>query len=136
MRIKVERTKKGHPALWENGGGYTNTGFSQIVANADGTPKKPIYIRQRGSLANDDHALFIIDVGDIVIQADHHRGDFEVIVAKIVAIGDEEAETETLYRFGTGEWNEEPPEYILTAIEAAQEKATCYHCRRPHYISD
>ncbi|MGR6115818.1 hypothetical protein ACTHHL_04400 [Aeribacillus composti] len=136
MKIEIERTKKGRPALWENGGGYTNTGVSQIIANADGSPKKPIYIRQRGSLANDDHALFIIAPGDLVILADHHRGDFRVFVTKIVAIGDEEAEAETLYLFSMGEWNEEPPEYILPAIEAAQEKATCYHCRRPHYISD
>lgn len=35
--------------------------------------------------------------------------------------------------FSEGEWDEEPLPEWLPAIEAAKAKATCYHCREPHY---
>ena len=31
MRLQIERTKKGYPAMWESGGGYTNTGEATII---------------------------------------------------------------------------------------------------------
>ncbi|WP_044894812.1 hypothetical protein [Bacillus alveayuensis] len=133
MEIKLHFTKKGHPALWESGGGMTNTGFSQIICNADGSPKKPVYVKRRGHLSCGEHALFIVSVGDIIIQADHHRRDFEIFVMKICSIGDETAQAQIIHHFSMGEWNEEPPTNLKTAIEAAKEKATCYHCRSPHY---
>jgi len=136
MQITIERTKKGLPALWEKGGGKTNTGNSQIIANADGSPKKPVYIRRRGSLACEEHALLIISPGDLVIQAFHHRRDFLIRVLRITEITEEEAVCEKIHEFDEGEWDVEPPEYLLPAIEAAQEKATCYHCRKPHYIAE
>ena len=67
MEIRIDKTKKGYPAIWECGGGMTNTGYSQIIANSDGSPKN-LY------------------------------GSFEAI------------------------------------IKVAKEKATCYHCRSPHFI--
>ncbi len=136
MEIKIERTKKGLPALWEYGGGKTNTGYARIIANGDGSPKKPVYIRRRGPLANEDHALFIIAPGDIIVQASHHREDFAIHVLRIAGIREEEntAILEQIYEYDMGEWDVEPPKYLLPAIEAAKEKAVCYHCRSPHYI--
>lgn len=134
MQITIERTKKGLPAMWEYGGGKTNTGSAQIIANADGTPKKPVYIRRSGTLANSDHALFIISPGNIIIQAYHHRYDFRIVVLWILDIKDDEAVCKVIHEFDMGEWDVEPPEYLLPAIEAAKEKATCYHCRKPHFI--
>lgn len=210
-RIIVEVTKKGYPALWENGGGYTNTGESTIIADSNGKPKKPVYIRRRGHLANSDHALIIVEVGDYIVQANHHRKDFGINIYKIVNFetesisrtypdtsGDTEPirmtgeelrqqygktfeelpETEIdgmitpLYRrvgnqiitkslgvyevwpvstkttvyhyaiaeevteFSCGEWETDPPAFLHAAIEAAKEKATCYHCREPHFIKE
>jgi len=136
MEITIERTKKGLPALWEYGGGKTNTGYARIIANGDGSPKKPIYIRRRGPLANEDHALFIIAPGDIIVQASHHREDFAIQILRIAGIRQEEniAIVEQIRMYDMGEWDVEPPEYLLPAIEAAKEKAVCYHCRSPHYI--
>ena len=134
MQITIERTKKGLPAVWEYGGGKTNTGNAQIVCNANGTPKKPVYIRRRGALANEEHALFIISPGNIIIQAYHHRYDFRIVVLWILDIKDDEAVCKVIHEFDKGEWDVEPPEYLLPAIEAAKEKAVCYHCRSPHYI--
>lgn len=149
MKIRIERTRKGFPALWEQGGGYTNTGEAIIIANPDGSPKTPIYIRQRGELANKHHALFLVSSGDLVIMADHHRKDFEIYIYKILLIREEEAELQLLASYQQGEWdNKDIAEAIEAvkqnnnhtyydigyAIEEAKNKAMCYHCREPHYF--
>jgi len=149
--ISIERTKKGLPALWECGGGYSNTGEAQIIANPDGSPKKPVYIRRRGELANREHALFVVHEGDTVIQSSHHREDFHHKVYRIVAIRGDEAELELLAEYSNDEWDMgplgkkleadltrmttgEPPAMELSvAVQMAEGKATCYHCRDVHH---
>jgi hypothetical protein len=141
-KIRIEKTKRGFPAIWEKGGGMTNTGFAQIVANPDGSPKRPVYIRRRGILANAEHALFIVQLGDLIIQAEHHREDFNIYIYKILdfketkqkEITEEVAIVEQVYKFSRGEWDKELPEYLQEACTVAMEKATCYHCRKPHFI--
>lgn len=211
--FEIEKTKKGYPAYWEAGGGFTNTGEATIIANKEGQPKKPVYVCRRGHLANREHALFIIEKGDYIIKCNHHRRDFNIYVHKIIdfktekyfiekdyfvfieEITGEEFErrygetyneyikgrgseisglsryyelptgeycwkadwdcitdveiytkktkrkeiiedlaiTELVHEFSWGEWDKEPPAYLEAAIQAAKEKATCYHCREPHY---
>src|SRR5690554_6463305 len=84
MLVEIEKTRKGFPAFWEKGGGYTNTGEAIIVASQSGGPKKPIYIRRRGHLANDNHALFVLDLGDYIIEAKHRRRNFDVKIYKVL----------------------------------------------------
>jgi hypothetical protein len=197
--VEIACTQKGHPALWEKGGGYTSTGYAQIICAADGSPKAPVYIRRRGHLACGEHALFVVKEGDVVVQASHHRRDFKVEILKISKIMTETEQkvhpggvyysfgetkekaleifactkwgrdgheivtvTETgdpffryaveyaprteiitrhyavlepLATFDMGEWdNEEIAVRYEDAIRAAMEKATCYHCREPHFI--
>jgi hypothetical protein len=134
MNKAIERTKKGLPALWEAGGGYSNTGDATIIAGVDGQPKKAIYVRSRGHLANGEHALIPIAVGDYIISADHHRGDFEIFVYRITEILKEEVSIEKIAEFSNGEWDAELPAYLEAAVQSAVEKATCYHCREPHYV--
>lgn len=142
MKIILEKSKTGIPCLWERGGGYRNTGNSRIIADKNGEPKKPLYIRNRGELANGDHALIPVNNGDYIIMADHHRNDFNVYIYKIIEINSEEngltAVTKLINRYSEWQWDkarcEIPYEMIETAIEAAIGKATCYHCREPHYI--
>ena len=55
-KARIERTKKGYPAMWEAGGGFTNTGEATIIADKAGQPKKALYVRKRGPLANENHA--------------------------------------------------------------------------------
>ena len=119
--------------MWESGGGYTNTGNAVIIANADGSKKRPVYIRRRGPLACDNHALFVVKPGDIVVEASHHRRDFEIRVWCIDQILEEEARLNLLHEFSLGEWDTELPEDLQAAVEAAMNKATCYHCREPHF---
>ena len=135
-KIEIERTKKGYPALWECGGGCRNTGEATIIASSSGGPKRPAYIRHRGSLANAHHALIILEVGDYIIEANHHREDFEIAIYRVLNFEEETAVVEQVNCFSMGEWDKEPPAYLEAAIQAAKEKATCYHCREPHYIDE
>jgi len=139
-KITLERTKKGLPAFWERGGGCTNTGSSYIIADSRGNKKKAIYIRRKGTLSNSLHALVIVEPGDYIIQAYHHRGDFEIQVHRVgMLVPNSEAQTweaviQETYSFSENEWDKEPPEFLRPAIEAAKEKALTYHCRRPFYV--
>ncbi|NLM21770.1 MAG: hypothetical protein GX207_08495 [Peptococcaceae bacterium] len=228
-KIAIETTKKGYPAHWEQGGGYTNTGVATIIAGKNGEPKKPIYVRARGHLANGKHALIPLEIGDYIIEADHYRKNFYISVMKIVDIEEHNEKTlgnsienltvaeydekyppfgdlgetvsqgvngypikklpngnyvmakgrdeiwgytiypevekiemyatlEPFANFNKGEWDNKDIERVLSAWEvddlesikdiddeiynlcrailAAEEKATCYHCRSPHYIAE
>ena len=132
-KIRIEKTKKSYPALWECGGGFTNTGEATIIASPSGGPKRAIYIRNRGPLANAHHALIPIEVGDYIIFANHHREDFEIELYKVVDFEENVAIVELEHEFSRGEWNEEPPAELEQAVHTAMHKATCYHCREPHF---
>jgi hypothetical protein len=138
-KIEIERTKKGYPALWECGGGCRNTGEATIIASPSGGPKKAIYIRSRGSLANEHHALVILEKGDYIIECNHHREDFEIAIYRILNFEIEEntyAIVELVHEFSMGEWDKEPPAHLEQAVHTAMFKATCYHCREPHFITE
>ena len=152
--IPIERTKKGLPALWESGGGYSNTGEATLIAGPNGEKKAPLYIRRRGPLACAHHALFVVREGDIVIESSHHRGDFSHQVYRIVAIRGDEAALELIAEFSHGKWDTgplgqkleadlarmaagEPPTMELSiAVQMAEGKATDYHCRNVYYCRE
>lgn len=129
--------------IWECGGGYTNTGESQVICGVDGSPLKPLFIRRRGHLACLDHAAFAVWEGQkvVVIRTDHHRGQFNVRLDELTAHR-ENVEFEELWEgedFYIDEIDEVLPNKFSkykTAIKAAMEKALCYHCREPHYIKE
>ena len=135
-QVKIERTKKGHPAYWEAGGGYTNTGYAVVIAGMDGQRKKALYVRKRGPLANENHALVVLKVGDYIIEANHHREDFEIEIFKITGFEDKEethAIVEKINGFSQNEWEADLPAFLQAAVQAVMKKATCYHCREPHF---
>ncbi len=135
-KIKIELSKRGIPCLWEDGGGHSNTGDSTIIADMHGNPKKPIYICRAGHLSCGQHALIPVRINDLVIEASHHRRDFSIAISKIVAIDKEEkmAQLEKVNFFSKGEWDKDLSEKLKNAVNAAMKKATCYHCRSPHYV--
>lgn len=134
--IEIEVSRRGIPCLWEQGGGYSNTGKAQIIASPDGTPKTAIYIARGGHLACGQHALIPVSQGDFVISLSHHRKDFQIAIMKILAIEavEEKATVDTVAFFAMGEWDEEFPEFLRPAIAASKAKATEYHCRSPFYV--
>jgi hypothetical protein len=136
---KVETTKKGYPALWECGGGYTSTGGCTIIAGKQGERLNPVYVRHGGSLSCSDHALLIVDVGYHIIQAAHERGDYEIDIYRIDNFDKNEkdgkyARLTLTNQYSEGEWDKEPENCMIEAIHAAKKKANCYHCREPHYV--
>lgn len=135
MELRIEISKTGVPCMWEEGGGFTNTGNAVIIAGERGEKKKPIYIRRRGSLACAAHALIPIKIGDYVVQANHHRDDYNIYVSKIVEIGDETARVDKINTFSLGEWDYQLDDKLKSAVRAAKEKANHYYCREPHYIA-
>jgi len=136
-KIYISKTKSGKPALWESGGGMSNTGHSRIVANEDGSKKTPIFVKTGGHLALQDHALFFVKVGDVVIDVERHHDDVSIWVRRIFVIHPLDNAYEALlkeeYHFGEEGWDKTPPEPILAAVDAAVEKSYCYHCRTSHY---
>jgi len=132
--MKLNFSKTGIPCLWEGGGGLSNTRSVTLIADPSGDPKRPIYVRTRGSLACEDHALIPVAVGDIVVHAEHSRGDFDIMILEITSIGVEEAETLRIGRFSQNEWDVPLPERLSEVVSASQRKARDYHCRTPYFI--
>jgi hypothetical protein len=125
----IERTKSGLPCIWESGGGFRNTGIALVIADRNGYPKKPLFVRRGGHLANREHALFILNEGDIIIQVERRREDYEIRIYRF------SSETlKEIARYYQGEWEGEEFKKYERAIYAAVDKSNCYHCREPHFI--
>lgn len=135
-KLRIERTKSGYPALWENGGSATNTGEATIIAGANGRRKKAIYIKRKGHLSNGNHALIVVEAGDVIVKSYHKRKDFWTRVFQIKSFDGEYAVAELIYEFRDGQWNCCPPASLQPAITAGMEKATCYHCRSAHWVEE
>ena len=133
--------------MWEEGGGLSECGESTIIAGKDGRPKKAV---RRGQLACGRHALIPVEEGDYIINAFHNMEDFSITIHKILGFEEEVKEGETYavveyYNgkadmehqicYGLPEWDSPLPTFLEAAVQAAMEKATCYHCREPHYIA-
>lgn len=132
--ISISRSKSGLPTLWERGGGVSHGGHAVIVAAQDGAPLRPIFVRTQGHLSCGEHALFVIKVGTIVVQADQKRGDYTIRVGRVASIDGDDATLDTLATFSQGVWdNPDAVAQYGAAIAAARSKARCYHCRAVHY---
>ena len=137
----LEITKSGLPAIWETGGGMTNTGNAFIIADSKGEKKKSLYVRRRGHLSCGPHALVKVDVGDWFIDANHHHKDFIIKLYKVKEVRPIKnkrgwkALIELVSVFSENEWSDNPPpDFLKDAIHAAVSKATTYHCRTPFYV--
>ncbi len=119
----IEITRTGIPAMWEKGGGYTNTGSATIIADRNGYPKRAILERTAGDLACKDHALIPVSVGDVIVSANQHRDRVAVTVERITSIGDGVATVEPC-----------ADPICVDALYAAINKANDYHCRTAYYI--
>lgn len=116
-------SKAGIPCLWENGGGYTNTGRAQIITDNQGYPKRAICVRTHGDRACGDHALIPVRAGDHVVTVDRYHNQVAVRVERIDSINGNRAELVP-----------ETAPICVDAINAAIEKSNDYHCRDPYYI--
>lgn len=137
-------TKSGLVSVWESGGGATNTGDATIICKADGTKPTATFIRRSGHLAGAEHALVPVHPGYYLIKSYHHRGDFIHEVYRITrafkegegkdALG--KIEVILVNKYDQGEWNRPLNENLINAVNAAEDKATCYHCREAMYVTE
>lgn len=137
--ILLEKTKRGHPALWEKGGAYSRHGYARIIAGTQGEALVPLYEVLHGHLACRQHALFPIRTGYIIVEVGFGGGEEWGWVVRVTEIaqnsdGDLEATIETVSEWDPAEgWVPEIPENLRAAAEAAWRKSRCYHCRESHY---
>jgi len=141
--FRISKSKKGHPCLWQEGGGASNTGHATIIVGPNFEPLRALYVRGSGSLSNSEHSLHIVQVGFHIIVSAHHRRDFTTRIYRITNITvDDVAQTELVAEFSEGQWCHQGEQLYRTninfknAVEAAEDKAVCYHCRSPHYIAE
>jgi hypothetical protein len=116
----IVKTSKGYPAIWESGGGMTNTGTARIVCGPNGEKLKPVYIRKKGQLSCSTHALFLLKHGIYVIEVDRHNDEYTMKIA--------------INNNGVFEEVENIPFFLDEAIKAAREKTRHYHCRNAYYF--
>lgn len=142
LMVRVDITKKGYPAVWENGGGLSNTGHSFCIAKADGTKKNALFVRTGGHLACSDHALFIVNKNDYICKVWRHRGDYEVTVYKVLdekPVGnknyhdDKFLPVQVCHEWSNGEWDVDPDMSLESFIQAAKDKTCDYHCRSMYW---
>ena len=126
----LEVTASNLPAIWETGGGWSNTGRARIITDRNGNPKTALCLRHR---CNEDHALFILHEDDVIIEAWQHRGDYDIILWKVdkisLADGKAVASAYKLAEYHKGCWSVEPRKSFTAAICAAMDKSIIYHCR-------
>src|SRR5690554_6805891 len=85
---KGELIQVEHPCFWEQGGfnKSKNIGYSIIVADCNGNPKKPVFIKTKGSLCNGKHALFPVEIGDLLIETIADGENTKTSIFKILTI--------------------------------------------------
>lgn len=130
-KLELHISGSGLPCLWEEGGGWTNTGSSRIICDHFGNAKTAIYVLTHGDLCNGKHALIPVAVGDMVVEADRHREKYQIFVWKIIRIDGDEA-TLRLLEYCRDTTIDNMNVYC-DAVSAAMEKASDYHCRDIHF---
>lgn len=128
---RLERSKSGKPVYWESGGGYSNTGYAYLICNKDGMKKKPLFVKNSGHLACSEHALFIVDVGDVIVSV--VRETETVFVDEVMNIFEDQMTLLRTHICEYGDWDRELPEKFIEVVSAGLEKSQTYHCRSAVY---
>lgn len=128
-------------ALWEEGGCTGKSGFAVIVANNNGTKKKPVFIKETGNLSNGKHALLKVGTSDIVALANYvsHNETFLITLYRISQIN-RDSKTAVLSEFlqirNEKVSNEAFMKQYFEVVEAAKRKSSTVYCKSPTYIAD
>jgi hypothetical protein len=141
--IKISATNRGFPAMWESGGGLSNTGYSQIITDRQGEPRRPVFVRNRGDLACKEHALITVHEGFYIVKAGRHHDDYSFSISRIVTTKvrdldgkkwEATADVELLNSFRNNAWEKPLDPKLEAAVKAARRKTQEYHCRSPYFI--
>lgn len=143
--FNMDSTRKSNiPALWEAGGGLTNSGWATIIADKYYLRKEAIFIRTSGPLSNNKHALIGIEKGDHVIYYDFNidtrvNEKFENII--LSTIDDIDIDRDVAYLridniCNQNKWANEDDtiDEFAYPLKYAKKKADSYHCRVPIFV--
>lgn len=136
-RIMQENNIEWYPrlVLWESGGATSSKGYAKCIAKQNGDPMKPVFVRERGNLANSDHAMFVAKKAAIC-EVSQWAG--ENIKLSIVKIKGKKIMEEELWNVEDINYDKNivPKRFVkyIPLIDATVNKAHCYHCRSPHYM--
>lgn len=137
MKMQLTKTNNGLPAFWENGGGMTTTGSASVIGGNHGQKKTAVFINNHGNLACKNHALFVVHKGDTIVGVSRANNTSTIRVMVVRDIGSDTttawAELEQTHKYEDFEWDRLPSPELDEIIEAAMNKACCYHCREMHY---
>lgn len=130
----ILRSKKGHPVLFESGGGNLRSGSATLICGSRGERKDPIKIMVEGHTCNSDHALVPVAIGDYIITGTREKIDilkvdsfnFDKLFVNVVPV-----------RTWTEEegWDDELPKHLDLVVYAYFDKVNCYHCKHSHYVN-
>lgn len=144
--IQITTTKRGFGAMWECGGGLTSSGSATIITGRNGEARRPVYIPRGGHLACGNHALITVHEGFYIVNVHVSRGTrssaniSQILSVSVKDINGEkweaQAEVEAVNTFSNGEWDKPLDGKFHLPVEAAFNKASCYHCRTPYYIDN
>jgi len=141
---------KGLPAYRESGGGMSNTGEATLVAWKNWEKKKAIYERSKWHLSNENHALFVLNKGDIILnitRQDNNDWGNNLTLDRVVSLNPQEEKAkvenviDTQYEekkkgdravITIKDWDK-IDDSLSDLISAAYNKVNCYHCRNSHY---
>jgi len=131
--IKIERTRKGYPAIGVGGGAYTNTFECRFVIDGKtGTLKKALFVKTRGPRAcRLDQAIVPLEIGDVICEMSGRlpvvaeNPDISLRVQKVLSLMKGEAEARVVDIS-----NNFPFEFPLSVIEGA----SLYHNRDGSYF--
>ena len=159
----IELSKNMFPCMWEKGGQVNPyTGSATLICNTNGNKKKPLFINRKTNLICGNHALIVVDIGNIIVEMSYEKksslyGDnlivFNINLLKITYI-DKKActvDVETIahisdilgYNYNYKEMEDIVSHFIhdntstapyKKAIWTALKKSTCLKCRKPMYI--
>ena len=130
-------TRSGRLAAWESGGGLSKRGEALLWALHSGEKPAPIFVRRRGHLACQEHALIPLSEGHYAVHVDRIDDDvYSVVVYYVKKIKKEEIELLKLCFFDseTG-WEGTPaPRKLKAVVDAAVKKSRDYHCRDAYWV--
>lgn len=155
--FQIESLKRTYPQgffrlmAWEKGGGNFDDGLAQVVTNELGEMLVPNFIRNKGYLANKEHALFLSSKPLYVVEASHSKGEeakftvYRLSLHKSVGAVKEvvwdgvRSDVEAIHNY-----TYKPKEhhkldlgqlvFFLSALNAALSKANSYRCTRPEFF--
>lgn len=137
LKLAVGKTKKGTPTFWERGGAYNGGGTAQLIATSEGLPKIPLYIKRTNQPICDNHALFAITLGDIIVITNQHHGELEINVYKVTQIHSTYVvlEMQTYYNEEIQWLEEKVAEQYEDVIRASIAKSKDFHCKTAYYYT-